>query len=170
MNAPSLQTTRLQLVPMAERHIPAYQDFLQSERAAARGWASLPHEAWRDFAAMMGHGLLRGFAPFVMEAVDDGRAVGICGPWWPDGQKEREIKWHIWPAEDEGKGYAFEAAQAALRHVFGTLGWDTAVSYIKFDNDRSAALARRLGAVQDGTWTTPRGTEMRVFRHPKVVP
>ena len=160
-----LETPRLRLVPLAERHIPAYQAFLASPRAAAQGWAAMPHEAWRSFAAMMGHGLLRGFAPFVAEARDDGRVVGLCGPWWPDGQVEREITWHIWPAADEGKGLAFEAAQAALAHVFGRLGWQTAVSYIGFDNDRSAALATRLGAVQDGTWTTPRGTQVRVFRH-----
>ena len=164
-----LETPRLRLVPLAERHIPAYQAFLMSDRAAAQGWAALPHEAWRGFAAMLGHGILRGFAPFAIEARDDGRPVGLVGPWWPVGQPEPEIKWHIWPASDEGKGYAFEAAQAALGHVFGTLGWQTVVSYISFANDRSAALARRLGAVQDGTWTTPRGTEVRVFRHPGVI-
>ena len=163
-----LETPRLRLVPLAERHIPAYQAFTGSPRAAAQGWAGMPHEAWRNFAAMMGHHLLRGFGPFVTEARDDGRVVGLCGPWWPDGQLEREIKWHIWSAEDEGRGYAFEAARAALRFAFDTLGWDTAVSYINFGNDRSANLALRLGAKQDGTWTTPRGTEVRVFRHPKV--
>ena len=163
-----LETPRLRLVPLAERHIPAYQAFIGSPRAAAQGWAGMPHEAWRNFAAMMGHHLLRGFGPFVTEARDDGRVVGLCGPWWPDGQLECEIKWHIWSAEDEGRGYAFEAARAALRFAFDTLGWDTAVSYINFGNDRSANLALRLGAKQDGTWTTPRGTEVRVFRHPKV--
>lgn len=163
-----IETARLRLVPLAERHIPAYQGFLASPRAAALGWAALPHEAWRHFAAMMGHGLLRGFAPFAMEARADGRTVGLCGPFWPEGQAEREVTWHIWPDADEGKGYAFEAAQAVLVHVFGTLGWDTAVSYIAFGNDRSAALAGQLGAVQDGIWTTPRGTDVRVFRHPKV--
>ena len=163
-----LETPRLRLVPLAERHIPAYQAFIGSPRAAAQGWAGMPHEAWRNFAAMMGHHLLRGFGPFVTEARDDGRVVGLCGPWWPDGQLEREIKWHIWSAEDEGRGYAFEAARAALRFAFDTLGWDTAVSYINFGNDRSANLALRLGAKQDGTWATPRGTEVRVFRHPKV--
>jgi RimJ/RimL family protein N-acetyltransferase len=165
-----LDTPRLRLVPLAERHIPAYQAFLAGPRAAALGWAGMPHEAWRNFAAMMGHGLLRGFAPFAMEARNDGRTVGLCGPWWPDGQKEREIKWHIWPAADEGKGFAFEAARAALAHAFGTLGWDTAVSYINPENTRSANLALRLGAVPDGTWTTPRGTEVNVFRHPRALP
>lgn len=164
-----LETPRMRLVALAERHIPAYQTFLAGPRAAALGWAAMPHEAWRHFAAMMGHGLLRGFAPLVMEARDDGRAIGLCGPFWPEGQLEREVKWHIWPHADEGKGFAFEGAQAVLGHVFGVMGWATAVSYIAHGNDRSAALARRLGAVQDGTWTTPRGTEVRVFRHGRGV-
>ena len=159
-----LDTPRLRLVMPAERHIPAYQAFIGSDRAAARGWSGMPHEAWRNFAAIMGHHLLRGFGPFVAEA-RDGRVVGLFGPWWPDGQLEREIKWTIWPAADEGKGFAHEAARAALAHAFGTLGWTTAVSYVAQDNDRSAALARRLGAVEDGIWTTPRGSEVRVFRH-----
>lgn len=165
-----IETARLRLVPLAERHVPAYQAFLASPRAAERGWSALPHEAWRNFAAMLGHGLLRGFAPFAMEARDDGRTVGLCGPWWPQGQLEREIKWHVWPAADEGKGFAHEGARAALAHVFGALGWDTAVSYIAHDNARSANLAVRLGAVQDGIWVTPRGTEVRVFRHARALP
>ena len=86
-----------------------------------------------------------------------------------EGQAEREVKWHIWPDADEGKGFAFEAARAVLGHVFGAMGWETAVSYIAHGNERSAALARRLGAVQDGTWVTPRGTEVRVFRHGRGV-
>lgn len=167
---PTLETPRLRLVPLAERHIPAYQAFLASPRAAALGWAALPHEAWRSFAAMIGHGVLRGFAPLVTEARDDGRPIGLCGPWWPDGQREREVKWHIWADADEGEGYAHEAARAVLRHVFGTLGWHTAVSYIAPTNTRSQALALRLGARQDGIWTTPRGTEVLVFRHPQAAP
>ena len=164
-----LETPRLRLVPLDARHIPAYQAFIASPRAVALGWGCMPHEAWRNFAAMMGHGLLRGFAPFAMEARDDGRTIGLCGPFWPEGQAEREVKWHIWPDADEGKGYAFEAARAVLGHVFGQMGWKTAVSYIAHGNERSAVLARRLGAVQDGTWVTPRGTEVRVFRHGRGV-
>ena len=165
-----LDTPRLRLVLPEARHIPAYAAFVASERAAARGWTPvLPHEAWRNFAAILGHGLLRGFGPWVAEARDDGRAVGMFGPWWPDGQLEREVKWSVWSDADEGKGFAFEAAQAVLGHVFGVMGWQTAVSYIAQDNDRSAALARRLGGVQDGIWTTPRGTDVRVFRHGRVV-
>ena len=160
-----IDTQRLRLVAPAAAHIPAYTAFHCSDRAAARGWQALPHEAWRNFAAILGHGLLRGFGPFVAETRDEGRPIGIFGPWRPEGQPENEIKWTLWSAADEGKGYAAEAARALLTHAFGPMGWQTAVSYIACGNDRSAALARRLGAVEDGTWTTPRGTEVRVFRH-----
>lgn len=166
LDLPLIETERLRLVAPSEGHIAAYQGFIGSDRAAALGWAGLPHEAWRTFAAMIGHHLLRGFGPFVAIAKDDGRPVGLFGPWWPEGQLEREIKWHVWSAADEGKGFAFEAARAVLDYAFRLLNWTTAVSYISFDNTRSANLALRLGAVQDGTWTSPRGTEVRVFRHP----
>lgn len=166
ISLPLIQTERLRLVAPSQAHIPAYAAFIGSDRAAARGWAGLPRKAWRTFAAIIGHHILRGFGPYVAEAKDDGRVIGLFGPWHPEGQLEQEIKWHIWPAADEGKGFAFEAARAMLTYAFSVLNWTTAVSYISFDNVRSANLARRLGARQDGTWTTPRGTEVQVFRHP----
>ena len=162
---PPIETERLRLVAPTAAHIPAYVAFIASERASARGWSAMPHEAWRNFAAILGHHLLRGFGPLVAEARDDGRVVGLFGPWWPDGQAEQEIKWTIFSAEDEGKGLAAEAVRACLTHAFARLGWTTAVSYIAEDNARSAALALRLGAARDGIWTTPRGTQVRVFRH-----
>lgn len=165
-----IETARLRLVMPGTAHLAAHRAFLTSDRAAALGWQAMPHDAWRSFAAMVGHHALNGFGPLVAEARDDGRAVGIFGPWCPEGQPEPEIIWSIWSAQDEGKGLAHEAAQAVLAHAFGPLAWDTAVSYIAFGNERSAKLARRLGAEQDGTWFTPRGTEVRVFRHPRGTP
>ena len=163
----TLETQRMRLVMPGAAHVAAHTAFLTSARAEALGWRVMPHEAWRNFAAITGHHVLRGFGAFVAESRDDGRAVGIFGPWRPEGQPENEIMWSVWSAADEGRGYAFEAGRAVLDHAFGVLGWQTAVSYIAFGNERSAALARRLGAVEDGIWTTPRGTEVQVFRHPK---
>ena len=160
-----IDTPRLRLVPPTEAHIPAYTAFHASARAAERGWQALPHEAWRNFAAILGHGLLRGFGPLVAELRADGRPIGIFGPWHPEGQPENEIKWTVWSAADEGKGYAAEATRALLAHAFGPMGWQTAVSYIRADNQRSAILARHLGARLDGIWTTPRGSEVQVWRH-----
>lgn len=163
---PILETARLRLVVPAADHLQAHVDFLGSDRAATQGWAAMPHDAWRSFAAILGHGMLRGFGPFIAEAKSDGHVVGIFGPWYPGGQPEGEIKWSVWPAADEGKGLAHEAAFAARAYVYAALGWKTAVSYINPANQRSQALARRLGAVVDHQWTTPRGTLIDVWRHP----
>ncbi len=158
-------TLRLRFALPAAHHVPAATAFYTSDRAAVRGWACLPHEAWRNFAALIGHHALRGFGPFVAESLDDGRPVGLFGPWHPEGQPEAEIKWTLWHGADEGRGLAFEAARAMLAHAFTTLGWSGAVSYIRPDNTRSLTLAARLGAAQDGIWTTPRGTTVQVWRH-----
>lgn len=160
-----IDTPRLRLVPPTEAHIPAHAAFHASPRAAERGWQAMPHESWRNFAAILGHAILRGFGPFVAERKSDNRPIGLFGPWRPEGQPENEIKWMVWSAEDEGKGLAAEAARAMLVHAFTALKWQAAVSYIREDNARSLTLARRLGAVQDGIWTTPRGTEVQVWRH-----
>lgn len=163
---PILETARLRLVVPSADHLQAHEDFLASDRAAANGWGALPHDAWRSFAAIIGHRILRGFGPFIATAKSDGHVVGIFGPWHPGGQPEGEIKWSVWPAADEGQGLAHEAALAARSYAYATLGWATAVSYINPANLRSAALARRLGAVIDHDWTTPRGTTVTVWRHP----
>lgn len=160
-----IETPRLRLVPPSVAHIPAHAAFHASARAAERGWQTLPHESWRNFAAILGHGILRGFGPLVAELKADNRPIGLFGPWRPEGQPENEIKWTVWSGADEGKGYASEAARAMLAHSFGPMGWQSAVSYIRADNTRSATLARHLGAQLDGHWTTPRGTEVQVWRH-----
>jgi RimJ/RimL family protein N-acetyltransferase len=162
-----IETARLRLVLPAARHVDAAVAFWTSDRAAALGWQVLPHEAWRAFAAVIGHHALRGFGPFVAE-LPDGAAVGLFGPWHPAGQPEAEIKWVLWDAAFEGRGYAAEAALAARAFAYRSLGWTGAVSYIRPDNARSLALASRLGARPDGTWTTPRGTRVEVWRHPDV--
>ena len=163
---PTLETARLWLVVPSADHLAAHEAFLASDRAAALGWGAMPHEAWRSFAAICGHRTLRSFGPFVAEAKGDGHVVGLFGPWHPGGQPEGEIKWAVWPAADEGKGLAHEAALAVRAYACQTLGWRTAVSYIHPENHRSAALARRLGAALDHEWTTPRGTMVNVWRHP----
>lgn len=159
--APSRQ---LRYAKPAQRHFAAIAGFHASARADERGWAQLPHEAWRELAMMAGHHDLRGFGPFVAET-HDAETVGVFGPWHPEGQPEPELRWTIWNAGLEGRGLAYEAAVAMRDFAARTLGWITAASYIHPDNARSQALARRLGARADGQWTTPRGTVIDVWRH-----
>jgi RimJ/RimL family protein N-acetyltransferase len=90
----------------------------------------------------------------------------MAGPWYPASWPEKEIGWSLWSAEAEGKGIAFEAAQAARGFAYDVLEWDTAVSYIASDNARSIALAERLGARRDDAAAHPGNTPCHVYRHP----
>ena len=66
----------------------------------------------------------------------------------------------------EGKGIAFEAAQAARTCAIRNLGLNGVISYVRPDNTRSANLAKRLGATFEREGTLM-GTPCHIYRHPK---
>ena len=68
-----------------------------------------------------------------------------------------EIGWRLAQAH-WGRGYATEAAQAALHVGFGQLGLDEIVSFTALANVRSQAVMERLGMQRDA----------RTFEHPAV--
>lgn len=166
MIAPVLKTERLRLVRPAPEHRAAFTDFYASPRAAARGWLRDAQDAHAFWDFLNSDWTDKGFGWFVIHETATDRPIGMCGPWANAVMPEGELAWSLWYEDVEGKGLAFEAASAARDFAFGTLGWATAVSYISYDNLRSIALARRLGAKQDGEWTTPRGVRVAVYRHP----
>lgn len=146
--APVLETARLILRPPGPEDWPPYRDLLMSPRAAGIGGPFSEHRAFRDFGLELGHWLHFGAGPWVLCRKETGESLGLVGPWHPVGWPEKEIGWCVWP-EAEGRGYAFEAAEAARAYAYTELGWPTAVSYVGAENARSRALAERLGAVID---------------------
>ncbi len=92
-------------------------------------------------------------------------ALGIVGPYYPLDWPEPEIAWSVFDAA-EGRGIAHEAALAARAFAYSTLGWTTAISLISPQNLRSAALARRLGAVVERQFLHPEFGAMDIWRHP----
>ncbi|MEZ5750964.1 MAG: GNAT family N-acetyltransferase [Paracoccaceae bacterium] len=145
----------------------AWLAFMQSPRSRhVRAGDMTEGQSWRAFGHVIGHWVLRGFGMFVITEKGHDAALGACGPWFPAGWPEREIGWSIWVDSAEGKGIAFEAARAVRDHVFGALGWDTAVSYIDPANTRSAALAARLGCVKDAAPAIIGEHAADVWRHP----
>ncbi|MFE6161911.1 GNAT family N-acetyltransferase [Streptomyces sp. NPDC056486] len=87
----------------------------------------------------------------------DGEPIGFTGAqpwprdWGPTG--EIEIGWRLGRAA-WGKGYATAAAQAAVEQVRAA-GAQNVVAVIDAHNERSAAVARRLGMEQAETFTSP---------------
>lgn len=165
---PVLETERLVLRAPVAADWEAWCRFALSDRARFIRPATAfgEGEAWRAMGHLIGHWVLRGFGMFVFCDRDTASPLGMAGPWYPASWPEREIGWSIWSDEAEGKGLAFEAAKAVRNFAFDVLGWQTAVSYVAPDNLRSAALARRLGAVEDRSAACPGDEPCLVFRHP----
>ena len=73
-----------------------------------------------------------------------GRFVGRAGPWQPHGFPGLGVGWCLARAH-WGKGYATEAARAAITYCFTTLDTDEIISVIRPENTRSIAVAERIG-------------------------
>ncbi|WP_282603413.1 GNAT family N-acetyltransferase [Paracoccus sp. PARArs4] len=165
---PRIETDRLVLRAPAAGDWPHWRDFMSTDRARfVRDGDFDEGKVWRAFGHVIGHWVMRGWGTFAITAKGDDTPIGMAGPWFPAGWPEREIGWTIWSGAAEGRGFAHEAAVAARDHAFGTLGWDTAVSYVDARNTRSIALAERLGATLDDTAKAPASDRpCLVFRHP----
>lgn len=164
----TLQTERLILRPPAPRDWPAFEAFMMSERSAWNGSKQDKGQAWRVFAAELGHWQIHGHGMWAVTRKDDDTALALIGPWCPADWPENEVGWMVLDDAVEGTGVAFEAARAAVDHAYRDLKWDTVVSYIDDANVRSIALAERLGAVVDPNAPQPRQeTTCLVYRHPK---
>ena len=161
-----IRTDRLTLRRPGPADLESFTAFLGSKRSVHVGGPKDRNLAWRSFATICGHWTLRGYGSFIFVEGDEATALGMVGPWHPEGWPEREIAWPVWSPEAEGRGFAREAAAAAIAHVFRDLGWQTAVSYIDPENARPVALAKRLGAVLDEDAPSPDTDPVLVYRHP----
>lgn len=110
--------------------------------------------AWRGFTSMAGAWHVYGVAMFSVIEKATGQWIGRVGPWCPDGWPGREVGWGLIRAA-WGKGYAYEAARAAMDYAFDVLDWDEVIHCIAPDNLRSQALASRLGSERRGPGQLP---------------
>jgi RimJ/RimL family protein N-acetyltransferase len=102
------------------------------------------NDAWRIMASFAGHWLLRGFGFWVVERKSDHAFLGRVGLWQPEGWPGMEVGWALhrpfW-----GKGYATEAAKAALDYGFANYPVTRLISLIAPENHASQRVAERLG-------------------------
>ena len=163
--APVIETERLVLRGPEERDLPAHVAFYATERASWVGGVQDTRNAWRGFAAAIGHWHLRGFGFWMVTRRGEDRCIGRVGGLFPEAWPECEIGWAMF--EGEGQGYAFEAALAVRATLYRDFGWTTAVSYIDPANTRSRRLAERLGCVIDADAVPlPFADHVDVWRHP----
>ncbi len=156
--APVLQTPRLILRGWwAEDFEPYAQLLADATTARFITRRTRPYgraEAWAEMAFLVGHWQILGFGLFFVEARDTGEFLGRVGPLQPEGWPVLEIALALAP-HARGRGYATEAAAAAIDWTFDTLGVDRIISIIHPDNAGSRGVAERLGERRTGEAFTP---------------
>jgi len=144
----TIVTPRLTLRMFAEHDLDAYADMCADAEVMRHIGAGGPvdiHVAWRQMALFRGEWALHGYGMWALEETSSGRLVGRVGFLNPHGWPACEVGWLL--ARDAwGRGYAHEAATAAIAYGRGHLGVSELISLIRPDNARSIRLAERLGA------------------------
>ena len=141
--------------PVVMEHYPAQLTRAESDAQMERLAGHITSNGWGLWAVT-----LPGTAPF----------IGYCGLWpvmfdapfTPAVEIGWRFAWPYW-----GKGYAFEAAQAAMAFGFGTLALDEIVSFKIPANFRSQRLMQRLNMAHNPADdfehpTLPQGHPMRL--------
>ena len=164
-NSPVLKTQNLILRGPKKVDIEPTIDFSQNEqRSVFFGALANRGDAWRWFALNIGHWHLHGFGYFTIVAKGE-EIAGLCGVWFPEGWPEPELGWVVFD-DFEGKGIAFEAAQAVRSWAYSKLGFTTITSNIVPKNKRSIALAKRLNATYEKEYHNDNMGHCYMYRHP----
>ncbi len=152
---PEILTERLLLRPPIASDFEGFATFAADPTATRflGGVQSRPL-AWRSFLTLAGAWQIQGFSMFSVIERGSGAWLGRVGPWYPEGWPGTEVGWSLL-AEYQGKGYAFEAATAAIDWAFDHLGWTEVIHSIDPANTPSQALAIRLGARNRGPGRLP---------------
>jgi RimJ/RimL family protein N-acetyltransferase len=130
--------------PEVMRHFPAPLARAASDAFADRCRATIDERGWGLWAVEV--------LPGADERGDAGAFTGFVGLNVPSFDAHFtpavEVGWRL-AERFWGRGYATEAATAALGYAFGELGLDEVVSFTTVANDRSRRVMERLGMHRD---------------------
>ena len=149
-----IETERLILRRMEPRDVEPHMDMMMDpETARYLTPDSKPRsraEEWRAAASMLGHWQIRGYGFFSIDEKETGEWVGRVGPWMPEGWPGLECGWSIC-SDRRGKGYAPEAAIAAINWIFDKFpDLPRIISVIDPGNVNSQAVAAKIGEEKSG--------------------
>jgi RimJ/RimL family protein N-acetyltransferase len=152
---PTLETTRLILRPPVAEDFDSFCAFhADTETMKYLGGVITPPIVWRTMRSVVGAWALDGFSMFSVIEKTTGQWIGRIGPLYPHGWPDREVGWGLLSSA-WGKGYAREAAVAAMDFSFDTLGWDKIIHTIDPANIGSVAVAKSLGSYVMGECYLP---------------
>ncbi|MFI0404503.1 GNAT family N-acetyltransferase [Actinomadura sp. 3N508] len=142
-----LETERLVLRPLTGDDFDDYAAMLADPEVAtglAESVGTGRADAWRSLATFIGHREIRGYSHWAVVEKATGSFAGRAGPWRPHGFPGLGVGWCL-SRRHWGKGYASEAGRAALAYCFTELAAEQVISLILPGNDRSIAVAERIG-------------------------
>ncbi len=144
----SLETDRLVLRPPEGSDLAVLEE-MHSDPEVMRyliviGTSGGVQAAWRTLALQLGHWHLLGYGQWIVLEKGTGQVVGRVGLWNPPGRPGLEVSWMIRRSR-WGQGFATEAARAAVRYAFETVGADRVISVIRPDNVRALRVAAKVG-------------------------
>jgi RimJ/RimL family protein N-acetyltransferase len=137
---------------------PAVMQYLVpfADRAAMDAWVAAARTHWQD----------HGFGPWVVELPGEASMIGVVGlsnlrfalPFAPAVEAAWRLARRFW-----GRGYAYEAARAAIDDGFGRLGLEEIVAFTVPANQASRRVMEKLGMTRDPE-------EDFDFEHPRLPP
>jgi RimJ/RimL family protein N-acetyltransferase len=142
---PTLETSRLILRPPRMEDFEPYAAFMASDAARFVGGPIPPSATWRMLMTLVGAWVVQGYSMFSWIEKESGRWVGRGGPWHPHDWPGAEVGWAT-VVEAQRRGYAKEAATAAIDWAFDQLGWTEVIHPIDPLNAPSIATAKSLGS------------------------
>ena len=137
---PTLETARLRLTALTERHFNDYAAMLadaESTRWIGDGQPLDRTNAWRSLA------MLLGLLP-ALELKASGEFIGRAGLMYPEGWPDLELGWMLKPGHRH-HGYATEAGSAVLDFAWSQLHAPRVISLVRIGNEASDRVAERLG-------------------------
>lgn len=164
---PEIETERTTLRAFRDHDLDVYASYCADPDIMRYVSAPLSRaDTWRNMATFMGHWVLRGYGSWAIEERATGDLIGRIGLWNPEGWPGLEVGWLL-GKQYWGHGFATEGGRAALAYARDSLGKTSAISVIHPDNQRSIALAERLGAVRDYE-TVVRGVTVDIYTYEQL--
>lgn len=149
-------TERLRLRELTEADVPAlhriYGDAETMRHVGRTRQPTADLEATARVATFVQrHAQLHGFSMWAVDERDGDDLVGICGLIWVEGHGPDIEVAYLFRRDTWGRGYATEAARAALRIGHQDLGLERIIALAYPENEASRRVMVKAGMRPDGT-------------------
>jgi len=143
-SVPYLDTQRLLLREHRRQDFDLFAAHMADPVSSAHLVTSDRHAAWRIFCSQAGVWLIHGAGWWAVEEKESGQLVGSVGAFFREESTVMELGWNTY-RPFWGRGFAHEAATAALDHAFETRREPKVRALIASANASSLRVAQRLG-------------------------